>query len=123
MIEMGKKYRTASTYWVAPIIYEVDRAQAYGRVGPYPISWSRESGKVAQLPDHLLARADSLSLVEELPEVTERRAVAISMNTRSLGVIDETGLTCSLFDCGWDRLGAIAITHNGKEIVKVEVVK
>ena len=113
MIEMGKKYRTVDPRWEKPEIYEVGDSYSYGRVGFYPISWSTHHGVVERCPHGLESVVDSLALVEVLPEVTVRKAV-VACSDGGVGMYD-----FALGPC----LGAIDITHNGKEIVKVEVVK
>lgn len=119
MIELGKKYRTASPIWEDPVIHEIECGYAFGRVGLYPVAWLVCSGKVSELPTNTAEHAADWALVEVLPEVTVRAHLHRSRNPDH----PEAVVSTSDHIVGMVTFGALDITHNGKEITDVKVVK
>lgn len=115
MIEMGKKYRTRDGREVR--IYAVDSG------GDNPVHgaiWddARRVWDGEDWTDTGLWVADARSpedLIEVLPEVTVRQY--LRKNKHLVGMADHENNPV------WGTIGAIDITHNGKEIIDVKVVK
>ena len=113
MIELNKKYRTRDGREVR--IYAVDGG------GPFPVHGAYKVGGdwySEQWPKNGSYGGHDHDLFEVLPEVTVRREVFYDTT-------DDTVFTTrnSAEYHGMPHIGTIDITHNGKEIIKVEVVK
>ena len=116
MIEMGKKYRCSEKSYVDPVIYECDRAYAYGRIGISPMAWNISDGTVAECPLVMKGRP-GFDLIEVKPEVTTRFLVHRPRTNGCAYVSTSETVT------GMIPIGAIDITHDGEKLLNVEIVK
>ena len=113
MIELGRKYRTRDGREVRIYAIEPD--------GLYPVHGAIRSINgywCARMWNHkgkMHGRRPNGQLIEVLPEVTVRQY--LRKNQHLVGMADHENNPM------WETIGAIDITHNGKEIIDVKVVK
>ena len=115
MIEMGKKYRTRDGRDVR--IYAVDGYGYYPVHGAYlgNDGWVDCTWTLDGRYDHFDKNEKALDLIEVPHEVTVRQY--FRKNSGTVGFAEHE------LNPMWETIGAIDITHNGKEIIDVKVVK